>query len=102
MTTVNYISTGADPALDDAFEQALARARAGLQTPLGHLIGGEARSDGPAFERADPCDASRIVSRAHAADADTVAAAVRAARAPQPPGAAPPAPPGNAPPRRPG
>jgi 1-pyrroline-5-carboxylate dehydrogenase len=84
MTTLNYISTGADPALDDAFEQALARARAGVQTPLGHLIGGEARSDGPLFERADPCDASRIVSRAHAADADTVAAAVRAARAAQP------------------
>ena len=42
--------------------------RAGT-TPLGHLIGGETRSDGPVFERADPCDPSRIVSRAHAADA---------------------------------
>jgi 1-pyrroline-5-carboxylate dehydrogenase len=84
MTTLNYISTGADPALDAAFEQALATARAGRETPLGHLIGGEARSDGPLFERADPCDPARIVARAHAADASVVADAVRAARAAQP------------------
>jgi 1-pyrroline-5-carboxylate dehydrogenase len=84
MTTLNYISTGADPALDEAFEQALARAREGRATPLGHLIGDEWRLSGPVFERADPCDGSRIVSRAHAADEDTVAAAVRAARAAQP------------------
>ncbi len=84
MTTLNYISTGADPALDAAFEQALAKAREGRAAALGHLIGDEWRVVGPVFERADPCDPSRIVSRAHAADAETVAAAVRAARAAQP------------------
>ncbi len=84
MTTLNYISTGADPALDDAFEQALARAREGRATPLAHLIGDEWRVVGPVFERVDPCDPSRIVSRAHAADEETVAAAVQAARAAQP------------------
>jgi 1-pyrroline-5-carboxylate dehydrogenase len=84
MTTLNYISTGADPALDAAFEQALATAREGVAAPLGHVIAGEHRAVGEIFERADPCDPARIVSRAHAAGPDMVAAAVRAARAAQP------------------
>jgi 1-pyrroline-5-carboxylate dehydrogenase len=90
MTTLNYISTGADPALDAAFEQALARAREGRATPLAHLIGDEWRVAGPVFERADPCDPSRIVARAHAATPDVVDDAVRAARAAQPAWAATP------------
>jgi 1-pyrroline-5-carboxylate dehydrogenase len=90
MTTLNYISTGADPALDAAFEQALATAREGVAAPLPHVIAGERHAVGEVFERADPCDAARIVSRAHAAEPDTVAAAVRAARAAQPAWAATP------------
>ena len=43
-------------------------ARAAPQ-PLAHLISGEGRAVGEVFERADPCDPSRIVSRAHAAHA---------------------------------
>jgi 1-pyrroline-5-carboxylate dehydrogenase len=84
MTTLNYISTGADPALDEAFEQALARAREGVAAPLPHVIAGERRAVGEVFERADPCDPARIVSRAHTAGPDVVADAVRAARAAQP------------------
>jgi 1-pyrroline-5-carboxylate dehydrogenase len=84
MTTLNYTSAAADPALDETFERALAKAREGRREPLAHLIGGEHDASGEVFERADPCDPSRIVSRAHAATPDTVAAAVRAARAAQP------------------
>ena len=40
MTTLNYTSTAGDPALDAAFERALATARAGRPEPLAHLIGG--------------------------------------------------------------
>jgi 1-pyrroline-5-carboxylate dehydrogenase len=84
MTTLNYISTGADPALDQAFETALARAREGVPAPLPHLIAGAPRAVGEVFERADPCDPARTVSRAHAAGPDVVAEAVQAARAAQP------------------
>jgi 1-pyrroline-5-carboxylate dehydrogenase len=90
MTTLNYISTGADPDLDAAFEQALAKAREGVAAPLPHVIAGERQAVGPVFERADPCDPSRIVSRAHTASPEIVAAAVHAARAAQPEWAATP------------
>src|SRR3954471_8800042 len=90
MTTLNYISTGADPALDAAFEQALAKARAGVAAPLPHIIAGEGHAVGAVFERADPCDPGRLVSRAHTASPEIVAAAVRAARAAQPAWAAAP------------
>ena len=62
MTALNYTSTAGDPALDAAFERALATARRGRPEPLAHLIGGEWRADGEPFERADPCDPSRVVS----------------------------------------
>jgi len=84
MTTFNYTSTAADPTLDEAFERALATARAGRPEPLAHLVSGEARAAGELFERADPCDPSRVIARAHRADAEMVAAAVGAARAAQP------------------
>jgi 1-pyrroline-5-carboxylate dehydrogenase len=83
MTTLNYTSTAADPTLDETFERALSRAREGRPAPLAHLIRDEARAVGDVFERADPCDPGRIVSRAHAAGDEIVAAAVRAARAAQ-------------------
>jgi 1-pyrroline-5-carboxylate dehydrogenase len=92
MTTINYTSTGADPAMDEAFESALARAREGRPAPLAHLISGEGRAVGEVFERRDPCDPGRVVSRAHAATPEIVAAAVRAARAAQPDWAATPLP----------
>jgi 1-pyrroline-5-carboxylate dehydrogenase len=83
MTTLNYTSTGADPALDEAFERALARARAGRPAPLVHLICDEGRAVGELFERRDPCDPERVITRAHTAGPETVASAVRAARAAQ-------------------
>jgi 1-pyrroline-5-carboxylate dehydrogenase len=90
MTTLNYTSTAGDPALDAAFEAALATARAGRPEPLTHLIGGRAVADGELLERGDPCAPSRIVSRAHRASTAAVAQAVAAARAAQPAWAATP------------
>src|SRR3954469_14169611 len=84
MTTINYTSAAADPTLNEAFERALAQARQGRAVPRAHLIAGENHAVGELFERADPCDSGRVVSRAHAATPETVAAAVRAARAAQP------------------
>jgi 1-pyrroline-5-carboxylate dehydrogenase len=90
MTTLNYTSTGADPALDEAFERALSKAREGRTAPLAHIICDESQPDGEIFERRDPCDPDRVISRAHAAPPEIVAAAVRAARAAQPSWAATP------------
>ena len=83
MSTLNYTSTGADPALDEAFGAALSRARAGRDEPFAHLVGGERRAAGAVFERSDPCDPERVVSRAHAGEPQIVADAVGAARAAQ-------------------
>jgi 1-pyrroline-5-carboxylate dehydrogenase len=83
MTTLTYTTAADDPALDADFEAALRDARhPGL--PLGHLIAGEQRRSGAVFERPDPCDPRRVVSRAHTATAAEVADAVGAARAAQP------------------
>jgi 1-pyrroline-5-carboxylate dehydrogenase len=81
MTTLNYTSTAADPTLDETFERALAKAREGRPEPLAHLIRDEGQAVGDVFERTDPCDPARVISRAHAAGDEMVAAAVRAARA---------------------
>jgi 1-pyrroline-5-carboxylate dehydrogenase len=83
MTAITYTTGAGDPALDEAFERALAAARAGAE-PLPHLIAGEHRADGELFERRDPCDENRVVSRAHRATRETVDQAVAAARAAQP------------------
>ena len=80
MSTLNYTSTAGDA----AFERALTTARAGRPEPLAHLVGGDWRPDGELFERADPCDPGRVVSRAHTASPAAVADAVAAARAAQP------------------
>ena len=90
MSTLNYTSTARDPALDAAFEQALATARAGRPEPLAHLIEGRWRAEGALLERADPCDGSRVVARAHVASPELVAEAVAAARTAQPAWAATP------------
>ncbi len=90
MTTFNYTSTAADPTLDETFERALATAREGRAAPLPHLVAGEERAAGEIFERTDPCDPARVISRAHTADDEMVAAAVHAARAAQPEWAATP------------
>ncbi|HWM12263.1 MAG TPA: aldehyde dehydrogenase family protein [Solirubrobacteraceae bacterium] len=84
MTALNYTSTAGDPKLDEAFERALATAREGRPEPLPHLVGGRFLAAGDVFERADPCDPARVVSRAHTASAEVVADAVAAARAAQP------------------
>jgi acyl-CoA reductase-like NAD-dependent aldehyde dehydrogenase len=90
MTTFNYTSTAADPTLDETFERALATAREGRAAPLPHLVAGEERAAGEIFERTDPCDPARVISRAHTADDEMVAAAVHAARAAHPEWAATP------------
>jgi 1-pyrroline-5-carboxylate dehydrogenase len=90
MTTLNYTSTAGDPALDEAFEAALQTARKRRAEPLAHLIDGRFVADGELFERRDPCDAARVVSRAHRASPEIVAQAVAAARAAQPAWAATP------------
>jgi 1-pyrroline-5-carboxylate dehydrogenase len=82
MSTITYTTAAGDPALDQAFERALEQARAKRPT-LGQLIAGEERRSGPVFERADPCEPRRIVSRPHTASAGDVADAVAAARAAQ-------------------
>ena len=83
MTAITYTTVAGDPALDEAFEQALASAREGA-APLPHLIHGEPRAEGDLFERRDPCDQSRVVSKAHKATPAVVEDAVAAARAAQP------------------
>ena len=90
MTTLNYTSTTGDRELDVAYERALATARAGRPKPLAHLIGGADVADGELFERADPCDGARVVSRAHSGSPEVVAAAVATARSAQPGWGAPP------------
>ena len=77
---LTYTSGVLPGGLDEEFECCLAQLRSSSQAPFGHLIAGEARHEGELFERRDPCDAGGHVSRAHAADAGTVAAALRAAR----------------------
>jgi 1-pyrroline-5-carboxylate dehydrogenase len=83
MSTITYTTAAGDPALDAEFERALQRARDGRDAPLGQVIAGEERRTGPVFERPDPCDPRRIVSRAHTASPADVADAVGAARAAQ-------------------
>ncbi|BBY28506.1 aldehyde dehydrogenase family protein [Mycolicibacterium sediminis] len=81
MTTLNYGSTSLEPGLDRDFERALAASRAGVDTPLGHVVGGGDRHEGDVFERRDPADPGRVVARAHAAGKEVVDDAVAAGRA---------------------
>jgi 1-pyrroline-5-carboxylate dehydrogenase len=83
MSAITYTTVAGDPALDEAFERALATAREGGE-PLPHLIAGERRAEGEVFERRDPADQRRVVAAAHEATPEIVGAAVAAARAAQP------------------
>jgi 1-pyrroline-5-carboxylate dehydrogenase len=83
-SAITYTTGAGDPELDAGFERALAAAREAPGPPLPHLIGGEPRADGAVFERADPCRAGGVVSRAHHGSPAVVAEAVAAARRAQP------------------
>jgi 1-pyrroline-5-carboxylate dehydrogenase len=76
---LTYTSGALGGALDEEFERRLADMRAAAPAPFTHVIGGESSAEGELFERRDPSDTTGHLSRAHAAGAETVAAAVRAA-----------------------
>ncbi len=84
-STLNYGSTSVGTELDREFESALQQVRDQVPGPLPHVVAGAVFPTGPVFERRDPADPSRIVSRAYTATdtvvEDAVAAARRAARA---------------------
>lgn len=80
-TAINYSSQSlGDEELDRRFENALDAARQGITKPLPHLVAGTPVTSGEVFERADPANPDRIVSRARVASPDVVADAVTAAR----------------------
>ena len=76
---LTYTSGGIDSAAHAEFERRLRDARTAAPEPWPHLIGGRPRHEGAVFERVDP-RTDRVASRAHAADPETVALAVAAAR----------------------
>ncbi len=76
---LTYTSGAFESGLDDRFERALVNARRTAPTPFTHLIAGQSFPEGELFERREPSDANGHVGRAHAADAGTVARALRAA-----------------------
>ncbi|HTB50946.1 MAG TPA: aldehyde dehydrogenase family protein [Solirubrobacteraceae bacterium] len=80
---LTYTSGTLPGRLDDEFERRLGEMRAGVQPPFAHFIAGESLSEGRLFERRDPSDPAGHVSRAHAAEAETVAEALSAARGAQ-------------------
>ena len=77
---LTYTSGGLDSAGHAEFERRLRDAWAATPEPWPHLIGGRPLHKGDVFERVDPSRFDRVASRAHAADAETVALAVEAAR----------------------
>src|ERR1700691_2321596 len=81
---LTYTSGALAGALDEEFERCLGRQRATAHAPFAHIIAGELSRQGEVFERPEPSDANGHVSRAYAADAKTVARALRAARGAQP------------------
>jgi hypothetical protein len=80
-TRLTYTSGTRTPELDAAFERALEAARSDAHMPLAHVVGGEERTDGAEFSRADPSRSGAVASRAREApDAvvhDAVAVAPR-------------------------
>jgi 1-pyrroline-5-carboxylate dehydrogenase len=79
---VTYISLSADdPALDAAFDAAIAAARAELGRTVPLHVAGETRTGGPAIESRSPADARVVVARVASATAADVADAVAAAKA---------------------
>ncbi|WP_422749210.1 aldehyde dehydrogenase family protein [Mycobacterium sp. WMMD1722] len=81
MSTLNYGSTSLPAEMDREFETALAAQRADTPEPLGHVITGAERREGPVFERRDPADPRRLIARVHTATGQVVDDAVTAARA---------------------
>jgi 1-pyrroline-5-carboxylate dehydrogenase len=79
-TTRLTYTTGTSAELDEAFEQALAAARASETAPLPHLVGGEPVGTGAEIAREDPARTDTIVSRAREGEG-VVADAVARARA---------------------
>jgi 1-pyrroline-5-carboxylate dehydrogenase len=77
---LTYTSGGIDSATHTEFEQRLRAARAAVPEPWPHIVGGRPLHAGAVFERVDPARIERVASRAHAADAQTVALAVQSAR----------------------
>jgi 1-pyrroline-5-carboxylate dehydrogenase len=83
-TRLTYTSGTRTPELDAAFERALEATRSDAHMPLAHVVGGEQRTDGAEFSRADPSRSGAVASRAREApDAvvhDAVAVAAEAQR----------------------
>jgi 1-pyrroline-5-carboxylate dehydrogenase len=76
---LTYTSGAIDSAVHAEFERQLLAARAATPEAWPHTIDGRLDREGPIFERPDPAQVERIASRAHAAEAHTVARAVAAA-----------------------
>src|SRR5579884_843680 len=81
-TRLTYTTGTRSPELDQAFETALAEARAAGAEPLAHLVGGRAAAVGEPFAREDPSRREHVASRAREGR-EIVAEAVEAARAVQ-------------------
>lgn len=81
VTYATVYSQAGDEQQSEAFERALdALRREGSPVAHGHYVGGTSDLSGSVFERTDPVDANRVISRAHEADGAVVARAVAAAR----------------------
>jgi 1-pyrroline-5-carboxylate dehydrogenase len=77
---LTYTSGSLGDQSDDEFERSLASARRAAPEPFTHTIAGCQCAEGELFERREPSDTNGHLGRAHAADAATVARALRAAR----------------------
>src|ERR1700728_545098 len=75
---LTYTSGSLGDRLDDEFERALVSARQAAPEPFTHTIAGRPCAEGELFECREPSDANGHLGRAHAADATTVARALRA------------------------
>ena len=83
MATRLTYTTGTSAEVDEAFESALAAARASEAAPLPHLIGGATVESGEPIEREDPSRTDAVASRAREG-AGVVADALARARAAAP------------------
>lgn len=77
---LTYVSGALERGSDEEFERSLAAMRAVAPETFAHTIAGKRSEEGEIVERRDPTGASGQVRRAHAAGAETVAAAIGAAR----------------------
>lgn len=85
LTYANLYTDGlGDTEMSDGFEQRLLDLRSSPPGLYGHRIGSERSERGDRFEREDPVDSGRVVSRGIAAPPDVIAASVAASRRAQP------------------